>query len=123
MDITMCKGTDCPLKENCYRFTAIANEYMQSYFVKPPIKDGKCEDFWDNLKKVNKIMNTEYKMKQIDLMADNTASVVIEKMLDDLGKDLSDIINQDGDDLSDGECIDMIVQYLKDKGLYIPRND
>ncbi len=68
-------------------------------------------------------MNTQYKKEQIDLMADNTASVVIEKMLDDLGKDLSNIINQDGDNLSDGECIDMIVQYLKDKGLYIPRND
>ena len=67
-------------------------------------------------------MNTQYKKEQIDLMADNTASVVIEKMLDDLGKDLSDIINQDGDNLSDGECIDMIVQYLKDKGLYVARS-
>ncbi len=67
-------------------------------------------------------MNKEYKKEQIDLMADNTASVVIEKMLDDLGKDLSDIINQDGDNLSDGECIDMIVQYLKEKGLYVARS-
>lgn len=67
-------------------------------------------------------MNKEFKKEQIDLMADNTASVVIEKMLDDLGKDLSDIINQDGDNLSDGECIDMIVQYLKEKGLYVARN-
>ncbi len=67
-------------------------------------------------------MNKEYKKEQMDLMADNTASVVIEKMLDDLGKDLSDIINQDGDNLSDGECIDMIVQYLKEKGLYVARS-
>lgn len=67
-------------------------------------------------------MNKEFKKEQIDLMADNTASVVIEKMLDDLGKDLSDIINQDGDNLSDGECIDMIVQYLKEKGLYVARS-
>lgn len=67
-------------------------------------------------------MNKEYKKEQIDLMADNTASVVIEKMLDDIGKDLSDIINQDGDNLSDGECIDMIVQYLKEKGLYVARS-
>jgi hypothetical protein len=67
-------------------------------------------------------MNKEFKKEQIDLMADNTASVVIEKMLDDLGRDLSDIINQDGDNLSDGECIDMIVQYLKEKGLYVARN-
>ena len=66
-------------------------------------------------------MNTEYRKEMIDLMSDNTASVVIEKMLDNIGRDLSDIINQDGDNLSDGECIDMIVQYLKDKGLYISR--
>lgn len=46
MDITMCKGTDCPLKENCYRFTAINNEYRKSYFVEPPFKEGKCEMFW-----------------------------------------------------------------------------
>lgn len=67
-------------------------------------------------------MNKEFKKEQMDLMADNTASVVIEKMLDDLGRDLSDIINQDGDNLSDGECIDMIVQYLKEKGLYVARS-
>ena len=66
-------------------------------------------------------MNTEYRKEMIDLMSDNTASVVIEKMLDNIGGDLSDIINQDEDNLSDGECIDMIVQYLKDKGLYISR--
>ena len=67
-------------------------------------------------------MNKEYKMKQIDLMSDNTASVVIEKMLDDIGRDLSDIINLDEDNLSDGECVDMIVQYLKDMGLYVARS-
>lgn len=67
-------------------------------------------------------MNTEYKKEMVDLMSDKTASVVIEKMLDDIGKDLSDIINLDGDDLSDGECLDMIVQYLKNKGLYFARN-
>jgi len=45
-DITMCKGTDCPQKENCYRFTANPNEYRQSYFMTPPIKDSKCEYYW-----------------------------------------------------------------------------
>lgn len=67
-------------------------------------------------------MNTEYKKEMVDLMSDKTASVVIEKMLDDIGRDLSNIINLDGDDLSDGECLDMIVQYLKDKGLYVAKN-
>lgn len=45
-DITKCDGTDCPFKEKCYRYTAVSNEYRQSTFVTPPIKDGKCEMFW-----------------------------------------------------------------------------
>jgi hypothetical protein len=46
MDITMCKGTNCPQKETCYRFTATPNEYRQSYFTEAPIKEGKCEMYW-----------------------------------------------------------------------------
>jgi hypothetical protein len=45
-DITMCPGTDCPQKEKCYRYTAKPCEYWQSYFMKPPIKDGKCDLYW-----------------------------------------------------------------------------
>ena len=45
-DITMCSGEGCPVKESCYRFTAKPNEYRQSYFVEPPIKDGKCDHYW-----------------------------------------------------------------------------
>jgi hypothetical protein len=46
-DISKCLGTDCPHREKCYRFTAPANEYAQSYFVDPPIKeDGTCDLFW-----------------------------------------------------------------------------
>jgi hypothetical protein len=45
-DITMCYGEECPHKENCYRFTAKADEY-QAYFVTSPIdKDGKCDLYW-----------------------------------------------------------------------------
>lgn len=44
-DITMCAGTNCPLKENCYRFLA-KPEIYQSYFSVPPVKDGKCEYQW-----------------------------------------------------------------------------
>lgn len=51
-DITMCKGTNCPYKETCFRFTAKPSEYMQSYFVEPPIKDGKCEMYWGDLAEV-----------------------------------------------------------------------
>lgn len=35
-DITMCKGMDCTIKNECYRYTAKPNEYWQSYFVKSP---------------------------------------------------------------------------------------
>jgi len=50
-DITKCEGKDCPLKENCYRYTAEPSEYSQAYFTEPPIKDGKCEYYLEiNLK-------------------------------------------------------------------------
>jgi len=48
-DICMCLGTNCPYKESCYRFTAKPSEYMQSYFMNPPIKDGKCDMYWGDL--------------------------------------------------------------------------
>jgi hypothetical protein len=30
-DISLCKNEDCPLRENCYRYTATPGEFMQSY--------------------------------------------------------------------------------------------
>ena len=49
-DITMCSGKDCKIKDRCYRFTAVKNEFRQSYFFNPPfeIKDNtfSCEMFW-----------------------------------------------------------------------------
>ena len=49
-DITMCPGTDCPVKNKCHRFTATANEWGQSYFMNVPGKtvDGKftCDMYW-----------------------------------------------------------------------------
>jgi len=46
-DISMCEGNECPLKQRCYRFTAIPNEYRQSYFIEPPYIDDECDYFWD----------------------------------------------------------------------------
>jgi hypothetical protein len=54
-DISMCSNSTCPLREQCYRFTAVPNEYRQSYGTfKPEIKGDKveCKHFIDN-KKVN----------------------------------------------------------------------
>lgn len=46
-DITMCEGTNCPLKDRCYRHTAPENPYRQSYFMGVPVKDGECEYYWE----------------------------------------------------------------------------
>lgn len=46
-DITMCKGTTCPVKESCYRFTAPINDWRQSFFIEVPIKEDKtCDKYW-----------------------------------------------------------------------------
>ena len=42
-------------------------------------------------------------------------------LVDDLGKQLSEIINQDGDEKTDGECLDEIVDLLKAYGIYKER--
>ena len=47
-DITKCKGTDCPLKETCYRFLAMEG-LRQSYFIDVPFKDGKCKKYWKRI--------------------------------------------------------------------------
>jgi len=46
-DITMCSGDGCDLKLKCHRYTANLS-VRQSFFSKPPIKDGKCDMFWGN---------------------------------------------------------------------------
>lgn len=42
-----------------------------------------------------------------------------EKVNLEIGKDLSEIINQDIDNVSDSECVNQILGYLADKNLYI----
>lgn len=54
VDITMCIGTGCPLRETCYRYTAEPNEYLQSFadFTVKIIHDGeegyKCPEWIPN---------------------------------------------------------------------------
>lgn len=47
-DITKCSGTGCPIKDTCYRFRALANDYYQSWFSEEPYnhKAGYCESYW-----------------------------------------------------------------------------
>jgi hypothetical protein len=47
-DITMCKGTGCPFKEGCFRYTAKPSEY-QWFFKTPPFKEDTCEMYWGDL--------------------------------------------------------------------------
>jgi hypothetical protein len=62
VDIAMCEGGNCPLKESCYRFKATPSPYAQSYFAEIPYdaeEDG-CDHYWGvysdkKLKKLDKI--------------------------------------------------------------------
>ena len=45
-DITKCTGEGCAMKERCHRFTDPTNPLYQSFFVSPPIKNGKCQMYW-----------------------------------------------------------------------------
>lgn len=49
-DISMCKNSKCPLREDCYRFTAEPNPWRQAYSVfQFSVVDGvaKCDYYWD----------------------------------------------------------------------------
>lgn len=46
-DICMCEDKECPTKDKCYRFLAIPDEYLQSYFTESPRdkETGECGYF------------------------------------------------------------------------------
>jgi len=63
-DITKCKGEECLLKDNCYRFTAESDEFWQSYFLRSPYDKelNTCEMLWSDkseqiLDQLKNIMN------------------------------------------------------------------
>lgn len=49
-DITMCRDKECPACRFCYRFTAKAHNYRQSFFSETPrnINSDVCEYFIPN---------------------------------------------------------------------------
>jgi hypothetical protein len=57
------------------------------------------------------------------LLASQLEELLVTKKINLLktGQELSEIINQDGDNVSDGEVIDQIVKYLIDKDIYTNR--
>jgi hypothetical protein len=63
-DITLCKGINCLMKEQCKRYTTPPNPRCQVYFTESPIKDGKCDMFWGDvadeiMEQLNKIVRGE----------------------------------------------------------------
>jgi hypothetical protein len=52
-DITKCQGTDCPKKESCYRYLASVTEWRQAWFCECPLKNGKCDHYWEYCSKCN----------------------------------------------------------------------
>jgi hypothetical protein len=63
-DIAKCSDALCPSKEYCYRFTAPASEYLQSYEMFNRESDAdNCEMFWANGKcKYCNLENDNHKM-------------------------------------------------------------
>lgn len=50
MDIAMCHGVDCPMKDRCLRYRAIPSQYRQTYLAEVPYDAEKksCQHFWDH---------------------------------------------------------------------------
>lgn len=44
-DIAKCSNTNCPSKEECFRYRVKPSKYMQSYADFKPNKDGICSGF------------------------------------------------------------------------------
>ena len=49
-DITKCKGANCPMKQNCYRYIAKEDEFYQAYFTEVPLKNNECDMYWHTTK-------------------------------------------------------------------------
>ena len=63
-DITKCKGIGCPIKDDCYRYTAKDSGFMQSWFLDNNVgektkKSFKSEYYWgDNAQRIwNELSN------------------------------------------------------------------
>ena len=47
-DISMCSGEGCNVLHLCYRYTAVADKYRQSYIMPAYSADESCEFYIDN---------------------------------------------------------------------------
>jgi hypothetical protein len=57
-DISMCKGINCNIKDNCYRFKAKASEFRQSWFFNSPnIDENNCDYYSEVTNPIHKFNN------------------------------------------------------------------
>ena len=77
-DITMCTG-NCPISEFCYRYTAIADPYGQSYSRLEKVclsnEENKYSEFIPDRKRI--------KEDKKDLIFDDILSAEIHKLMDE----------------------------------------
>ena len=59
LDICMCKGNECPLKNKCIRYVAKPDKW-QTYFCIVPYKKGECNEFIDFKKYNSKWIREEF---------------------------------------------------------------
>ena len=45
VDISMCAGSYCPIRNTCYRHTAKPDSHWQSY-IGARYEDGECANYW-----------------------------------------------------------------------------
>lgn len=57
----------------------------------------------------------------LNSFSNSTAAAIIEDRIINIGDNISNIINSDGDEKTDGECLDEIIEYLRREKLYKER--
>jgi hypothetical protein len=65
-DIAMCQDKKCPMKHDCYRFTAPWNPFRQTVLSESPREEGKfyCNEFWDNTGRTLDVKFREYEKEE-----------------------------------------------------------
>ena len=65
MDISMCKGINCNIKDNCYRFKAEPSKFRQSWFFESPnIDENNCNLYWEIIKPIQQIVQLNVKKNE-----------------------------------------------------------
>jgi hypothetical protein len=61
-DISKCEGTNCPLKETCFRFKAKSNEFRQAYLTEVPYDhdNNSCDVYWEVKKEDLRYLNQQW---------------------------------------------------------------